>query len=246
MPVFRPQLPASAVLAALAVCASGAAFAQSGFAMPQPQNVVSFQSSGSTEVAQDQMRITLSTTLEGSNAQEVQTRLRKAVDSALAEAKPQAQPEKMEVTTGSFRINPRYGKDSKISAWQGYAEVQLEGTDFARITGTAATIKSLSMNGISFGLSPKTQREAEAKAQGDAINTFKNRAQQLSAAFGFGGYSIREVNINGNEYGGMQPAAAPRMKAMMASPVMEADSAIPAEPGKTRVEVSVNGSIQMK
>ena len=246
MPVFRPQLPASAVLAALAVCASGAAFAQSGFAMPQPQNVVSFQSSGSTEVAQDQMRITLSTTLEGSNAQEVQTRLRKAVDSALAEAKPQAQPEKMEVTTGSFRINPRYGKDSKISAWQGYAEVQLEGTDFARITTVAAQIKSLNMSGISFGLAPKTQRAAEEKAQGEAINTFKNRAQQLAKAFGFGSYSIREVSINGNEYGGMQPAAAPRMKVMMASPMMEADNAIPAEPGKTRVEVSVNGSIQMQ
>ena len=91
-----------------------------------------------------------------------------------------------------------------------------------------------------------TQRAAEEKAQGEAINTFKNRAQQLAKAFGFGSYSIREVSINGNEYGGMQPAAAPRMKVMMASPMMEADSAIPAEPGKTRVEVSVNGSIQMK
>ena len=168
------------------------------------------------------------------------------MDSALAEAKPQAQPEKMEVTTGSFRINPRYGKDSKITGWQGYAEVMLEGTDFARITSTAAAIKSLSMGGISFGLSPKTQREAEAKAQGEAIKSFQNRAQQLSSAFGFGGYNIREVNINGNEYGGMQPVAAPRMKVMMAAPMMEADSGVPAEPGKTRVEVSVNGSIQMK
>ena len=129
--------------------------------MHPPQNVVSFQSSASTEVAQDQMRLTLNTTLEGSAAQEVQGRLRKAVEAALAEAKPQAQAEKMEVTTGSFRINPRYGKDSKITGWQGYAEVMLEGTDFARITSTAAAIKSLSMGGISFGLSPKTQREAK-------------------------------------------------------------------------------------
>ena len=240
---LRPTL---AALAALSVLASSAVFAQSAGTMNQPHNVLSFQSSASTEVAQDQMRITLATTLEGSAAQEVQERLRKAIEAALAQAKPQAAAEKMEVSTGSFRINPRYSKDSRITGWQGYAEIMLEGTDFARITGTAAAIKSLSMNGISFGLSPKTQREAEAKAQGDAINTFKNRAQQLSSAFGFRTYSIREVNINGNEYGGMQPVAAARMKVMMASPMMEADSAIPAEPGKTRVEVSVNGSIQMK
>lgn len=239
MSLFRPN----AALLSLALASS--AFAQ-GSPMPEPRNVVSFQSSASTEVAQDQMRITLSTTLEGSAAQEVQGRLRKAVEAALDQAKPQAAAEKMEVTTGSFRINPRYGKDSRISSWQGYAEVQLEGTDFARITTVAAQIKSLNMSGISFGLAPKTQRAAEEKAQGEAISTFKNRAQQLSAAFGFGGYSIREVSINGNEYGGMQPAAAPRMKAMMASSMMETDSAIPAEPGKTRVEVSVNGSIQMK
>lgn len=49
------------------------------------------------------------------------------------------------------------------------------------------------MGGISFGLSPKTQREAEAKAQGEAIKSFQNRAQQLSSAFGFGSYNIREV-----------------------------------------------------
>ena len=238
--------PLRPAVALLSLALTSAAFAQSGAAMHPPQNVVSFQSSASTEVAQDQMRITLSTTLEGSAAQEVQGRLKKAVDAALAEAKQQAQAEKMEVTTGSFRINPRYGKDSKITGWQGYAEVMLEGTDFARITSTAAAIKSLSMGGISFGLSPKTQREAEAKAQGEAIKSFQNRAQQLSSAFGFGSYNIREVNINGNEYGGMQPVAAPRMKVMMAAPMMEADSGVPAEPGKTRVEVSVNGSIQMK
>ena len=240
------MFPLRPAVALLSLALTSAAFAQSGAAMHPPQNVVSFQSSASTEVAQDQMRITLATTLEGSAAQEVQERLRKAIEAALAQAKPQAAAEKMEVSTGSFRINPRYSKDSRITGWQGYAEIMLEGTDFARITGTAAAIKSLSMNGISFGLSPKTQREAEAKAQGEAIKSFQNRAQQLSSAFGFGSYNIREVNINGNEYGGMQPVAAPRMKVMMAAPMMEADSGVPAEPGKTRVEVSVNGSIQMK
>ena len=238
MSLFRPN----ASLLSLALASS--AFAQ-GSPMPEPRNVVSFQSSASTEVAQDQMRITLSTTLEGSAAQEVQGRLRKAVEAALDQAKPQAAAEKMEVTTGSFRINPRYGKDSKITGWQGYAEVMLEGTDFARITATAAASKSLNMGGISFGLSPKTQREAEARAQGEAIKSFQNRAQQLASAIGFSSYNIREVNINGNEYGGMQPA--PRAKMMvMSAPMMEADSGVPAEPGKTRVEVSVNGSIQMK
>ena len=210
--------------------------------MNQPHNVLSFQSSASTEVAQDQMRITLATTLEGSAAQEVQERLRKAIEAALAQAKPQAAAEKMEVSTGSFRINPRYSKDSRITGWQGYAEIMLEGTDFARITTAAGKVKSLTMNGVSFGLSRQTRAAAEEKAQAQAIEQFKMRAQQLTQAFGFGGYTLREVSVNGNEYGGAQPEArAYGMK--MAS---MADAPVPVEPGKSKVEVSVNGSVQMK
>lgn len=87
------MFPLRPAVALLSLALTSAAFAQSGAAMHPPQNVVSFQSSASTEVAQDQMRLTLNTTLEGSAAQEVQGRTF-AVKAALAEAKPQAQAEK--------------------------------------------------------------------------------------------------------------------------------------------------------
>ena len=210
---------------------------------PVPSNVVSFQSSSFVEVQQDTLRLVLSTTLDGNDAADVQTRLKTAVDAALQEVKKSAEAGKMDVSTGSFRLNPRYNsKDGKINGWAGYAEVVLEGTDFARITTAAGKVKSLTMNGVSFGLSRQTRAAAEEKAQAQAIEQFKMRAQQLTQAFGFGGYTLREVSVNGNEYGGAQPEArAYGMK--MAS---MADAPVPVEPGKSKVEVSVNGSVQMK
>ena len=210
---------------------------------PVPSNVVSFQSSSFVEVQQDTIRLNLSTSIDGNDAADVQARLKVAVDKALQVVKPSAEEGKMDVSTGNFRLNPRYNsKDGKINGWNGYAEVVLEGTDFARITAAAGKVQTLTMNGVSFGLSRKARAGAEEQAQAQAIAQFQQRAQQLTKAFGFGGYTLREVSVNGNEYGGAQPEA--RAYGMKVASM--ADAPVPVEPGKSKVEVSVNGSVQMK
>ena len=155
---------------------------------PVPSNVVSFQSSSFVEVQQDTLRLVLSTSIDGNDAADVQARLKVAVDKALQVVKPSAEEGKMDVSTGNFRLNPRYNsKDGKINGWAGYAEVVLESTDCARITAAAGKLKSPTRNGVSVGLSRQTRAAAEEKAQAQAIEKFKMRAQQLTQAFGFGG-----------------------------------------------------------
>ena len=207
-----------------------------------PQNVATLSASGSVEVQQDMLSIALNTSRDGSDAGVVQTQLKQALDTALALAKQSAAPGQREVRTGNFSMYPRYGKDGKINGWQGSTELVLEGKDFARITATAGKIQTLTMGNVSFTLSREQRAKVEAEAQTLAIERFKAKAGEVARAFGFTGYSLREVSVNANEQG-FTPR--PRMMAMSAR-AEASDSPIPVEAGKSTVQVNVTGSVQMK
>ena len=232
------------IIAACALLAgAGAAFAQNGTA-PAPQNVLQLSASGTVEVQQDLLVLTLSTTKEAGDAAAVQGQLKQALDAALAEAKRNAQPQQMDVRTGAFGMYPRYGKDGKITGWQGRAEMVLEGRDFARITGTAGKIQSMAISQIAFDLSREARAKVESEAQSKAIEDFKARATELARGFGFGGYTLREVAVNSNE---MSPGPRPRMMAMEAKAAsFAADAPVPVEAGKAQVVVTVSGSVQLR
>lgn len=227
---------------ALLVCA-GAVLAQTSAPAPV-QNVLQLSATGTVEVQQDLLVLTLATTKEASDAAAVQTQLKQALDSALAEAKRSAQPEQMDVRTGTFGLFPRYGKDGKITGWQGRAELVLQGRDFARITSTAGKIQTMQIGQVAFDLSREARAKVEGEAQTQAIEQFKVRAADLAKGFGFTGYTLREVAVNSNE---MIPGPRPRMMAMEAkASSMSADSAVPVEAGKAQVVVNVSGSVQLR
>ncbi|MEP6966011.1 MAG: SIMPL domain-containing protein, partial [Polaromonas sp.] len=112
------------------------------------QNVATLSASGSVEVQQDLLSISMNTSRDGSDAGVVQTQLKQALDSALAQARQTAAAGQMDVRTGNFSLYPRYGKDGKINGWQGSTELVLEGKDFSRITATAGKIQSLTMGNV--------------------------------------------------------------------------------------------------
>jgi predicted secreted protein len=207
-----------------------------------PQNVVSLQSSGTVEVQQDLLLISMNTTKDGTDSGAVQTQLKAALDAALSESKKSAQPGQMDVRTGAFSMYPRYGRDGKINGWQGSTELVLEGRDFARISATAGKISTLTLGQVSFGLSREARAKVEAEAQTQAIERFKTKANEISKNFGFSGYTIREVNVNANDQGFMQRGRSEMMQAK----TMSADAPVPVEAGRSTVVVTVSGSVQMK
>lgn len=230
------------MVASAMVAFAGASLAQTGSAV-EPRNVVQLSASGSVEVQQDLLVLNLSTTKEAADAATVQTQLKQALDAALAEAKRNAQPEAMDVSTGQFGLFPRYSKDGKVNGWQGRAELVLEGRDFARITATAGKIQTMSISQITFGLSKQARAQVEGDAQTQAIEQFKARAAALTKGFGFEAFTLREVAVNSNE---MMPGPRPRMMAMEAKAMSASDSPVPVEAGKAQVVVNVSGSVQMR
>lgn len=217
--------------------AAGMACAQT---LPEPSNVLQLSSSGTVEVTQDLLVMTLAATREGSDAAAVQTQLQQVLDAALTAAKRQAQPGQLDVRTGSFGIYPRNNKDGKVAGWQGRAELVLQGRDFDRITRTAAQISGMPVSHTGFALSREARAKVEGQAQSEAIANFQAKAQSLAQAFGFQRYTVREVSVNSNDMG----YPAPRM-AMMAKGGMAEDAQIPVEAGKSQVVVNVSGSVQM-
>jgi len=227
----------------LAGCALAAAsLAAPAQVLPPPQNVLQLQASGSVEVQQDLLQMRLTAAKDGSDPMAVQNQLKAALDAALAEARKTAQPEQMDVRTGNFAIYPRNNREGRISGWTGTAELVLEGRDFGRITQAAARIQTMTLAGVSFGLSREQRARVETDAQAQAIERFKAKAGELAKAFGFGGYTLREVAVNASD-----PGFVPRMR--LAAQDMSASSApapVPVEPGRSTVTVTVSGSVQLR
>jgi predicted secreted protein len=146
----------------------------------------------------------------------------------------------MDIRTGQFGMNPRYGRDGKLTGWQGSAELVLEGKDFALITATAGKLQSMTVASLSFGLTPEQLQAAQNQAQAQAIAKFRNDAAAVAKAFGFTGYSLLDVQVGANSPGPML------RQRMLAAPAMVTDSAIAAEGAMSQVTVTVSGSVQLK
>lgn len=210
---------------------------------PPLANVLNLNASATLDVSKDLLTITLQAVREGPDAAAVQAGLKQALDAALVEAKKAAAPGALDVRTGNFAINPRFGKDGKTNGWQGSAELVLEGKDLQRVAQTAGRLNAtMNIVGVNQSLSRELAEKHDAEVSAMAVQQFRNRASELAKAFGFAGYTLREVSVQSGE-GASSPRPMYRMRAeaMMAS----ADASVPVEAGKGSVTATVSGSVQL-
>jgi predicted secreted protein len=234
--------PSSFMLRVLFTLLVFAAQATSAQVLPVPENVVQLSASSTVEVPQDLLSIQLQATREGADPARVQADLKGVLDVALAQARRDAQPGALDVRTGNFSVLPRYGRDRRITAWLGTAELVLEGTDTARVSEAAGRVPGMVVAHAGFRLSRERRERAERDAQAQAIAQFRTKAGEVARSFGFGNYGLREVSVNA------QDAGMPRMARMVASDAAAApaDAPVPVEAGKSAVTVNVSGSVQLR
>ncbi len=209
---------------------------------PAPQGVVRLTTSASAEVTKDLMSIAFGTTREGADAGTVQTQLKQALDAALAEAKKVAKPGQVDVQTGAFSLAPRYTAKGVVNGWQGSAELVVEGRDLQAIGTLSGRITTLTISRVGYALSRELREKTEAEISGQAIASFRAKATDYTKQFGYGSYTIREVDINASDAGVPRPGALMRMQA---APASSGDMALPVEAGKGLVSVNVSGTVQM-
>ena len=207
----------------------------------QPAGVLSLNAQASAEVPQDVVNITLFYEQEASDPSALTSSLNERAEAALRQAKG---VNGVTARTGSFSIYPSTDRDGRISAWRGRTEVVLESHDFAAASKLAGQMASnMQVGNVQFSLSPQAQRAAEQKLTGEAIASFRQQASSAAQAFGYSGYSIREVNVGQN---GVMPRPVMMMSARAMSADSKAAAPLPLEAGTSTVTVTVSGSVQMK
>jgi predicted secreted protein len=212
-----------------------------------PSGVLVISASASVEVANDVLAVTLSATRDGPDASAVQSAMKQALDAALAEARKAARPNgQLEVHTGNFSLFPRYSNKGQVAGWQGTAELVVEGKDLpaiAQLTGRINALpNALTVSRVAYRLSKEQREKVEADVVAQAIERYRAKAAEYAKQFGYGGYTLREVNVSSNEPPPYAPVPMMRAKAMSAS----ADESLPVEPGKGTVTATVSGSVQLK
>ena len=223
-----------------ALCLAAASEGAFSADAPAPQGVVMLSASATTEVTKDLLTVTLATTREGADAAAVQAQLKQALDAALLEAKKAARAGQVDVQTGNFQVSPRYTNKGTTNGWQGSAELVIEGRDMPAIGQLTGRINSLTISRVAYNLSRELRERVEGEVSAQAIARFRAKAGDVAKNFGYTGFAVREVSVNTNESSPVRPMAM-QAKSMSVS----SDEALPVEPGKGMVVVSVNGSVQM-
>ena len=240
MSLYLRLVPVRMVLAvtlALAACAPAALAAES----PARENLLSFTTSATLEVTKDLLGITLQVVKEGTDAAAVQAQLKQVLDAALAEAKKASQAGAMEVRTGNFSLQPRYGKEGRINGWQGQAELVLEDKDSARVAQTAGRLTGMNVTSVGYSISRELADKHDAEVTAQAIQKYRAGASELAKQFGYSSYVLREVSVQSAEQGGPRPVMYRRSEASVAS----MDASVPTEPGKGVLSATVSGTVAL-
>lgn len=235
---MQPATVRAAVFSAALVLAT-AAGAQT-VAVPAPQGVLNLSASAQTEVTKDVLSVVLSATRDGQDAAAVQSGLKQALDAALNEARRAAKPGQVEVQTGGFSLYPRYNTKGAINGWQGTAELVVQGRDMQTIAQLTGRLNTMTIARVGYTLSREASEKVEAELTALAIARYRAKAAEMARQFGYTGFAVREVNVQSGEMG-----SPPVPMVAMARMEMAADKALPVEPGKGTVTVTVNGAVQM-
>ena len=123
----------------------------------------------------------------------------------------------------------------------GRAELVIEGRDLPAVAQLVGRLATMSVARVAFGLSREVREQVEQETTRQAITRFRTQADSYARQFGFSGYQIREVQVGLQE----PPVMLARAPMMRAASMPEAQESLPVEAGKTSVNSTVSGSVQM-
>ncbi len=207
------------------------------------RDALTLDATAAAEVIPDLAVITLAAEAQGVDAAPITREVQQIINAALAQAKATAG---VEARTGAFATNQRWNKQGVRDGWTVRAELILKGKDFAVLGALAGKLAQQKLMIISSGFELSRElREREEQALIErGIAAFRSKAQTASRAFGFGKFTLGEINL-GSISGESRPMQ-PKIFAMRASAAPAADAEpVAIEGGKVTLTLTVSGSILM-
>ncbi|AKH21226.1 SIMPL domain-containing protein [Sedimenticola thiotaurini] len=191
--------------------------------------------SAGEEVDNDTLSATLFAQQEGKDPAELGKRVNSAIKQAVESAKQHAG---IKVQTLDYQTTPIY-RNNTLTAWRVRQSIRLESRDAALIAQLIGQLQSgLSIGSISYDVSPEQRQQLEARLISRAIQLFRERASLISQEMGHSHYRLVQMDIN---TGGVSPRPYP-----MRTMALKAESAPTLEAGTQRLEVHINGTIELK
>lgn len=192
------------------------------------------------EIAPDTVRLVFAKQISGKNQQELSEALNKALNAVLKAGKTHSE---LTLSNGNYGF---WKTGEKGELWEMRGEVIVTSMDFEKAQAFIGEVSEwMSLDGISFYLSPAKTTEIENKLLEQATQAFKDKASRITKAFGANDYHIDNVHLDAS-YGGPQPRMAMVMFKARVEASLPSNEGVSFESGKVRFSVNANGQISLK
>jgi predicted secreted protein len=197
-------------------------------------NLVSLSAQAEREVANDLLSAVLAAEAEGTDA----AKLAADVNRKMARALEAAQGVRsVRARSGGYQTWP-VSEKGRIVRWRVRQELRLESADFAAATALIGRLQQeLVVASLAATVSDEARRRAENALTADALAAFEERARVVRDAMKVKGYRVQALQIGGGG-GAPRPMLAMQSRAEAAAPAIE--------PGTSRLQVTVSGTIQLQ
>ena len=223
---------------AVTVLSANAAFAQTA---SEPLNLVRLDAVVSAPITPDTAVLTMAAERSGADASAITQMINKIMGDAVREAKAVSG---VEAITGNFSTNQQYDNKGNVIGWTVRSDLILKSKDFGLLGKLSGNLsQSLKIVGSGFEVSRELRAREEAILLQRGLEAFQIKAKTAAQVLGFNGYTLRDINIQQAqlEGGNNQP------RPMMMARAMAADAApVQIEAGRTAINLTVSGSIQLK
>jgi predicted secreted protein len=206
-------------------------------------DVLDLEATVTSDVAPDLAVFTLAVVREGPDVPVLTKEVNEALAKAFADAK--AVPGVV-AANGGYSTSPRFdtrGTTTTRTGWQVRGAIVLKSKDFDALGNLVGRLsQSLQIASSGFEISPDLRNRESASLIERGARAFQDKAAAASRAFGYTGYSIRQVNV-----GTAGQSGAGRVMSMMSFDAAAAKSPapMPVEAGQVTLSLSVHGSVQM-
>lgn len=204
------------------------------------QQVINFEVSASSEVANDEVYATLTKTVRAKDAKTIADTLNPVINKALQISKKYPN---VTVSTGRQSAYPNHDSDGVMRGMVASASLQLKSQDVDSISALIAELQPLLViENINFGVSQALKEQTQARLMVEATNKFKQQANAIAQAWGANSYQL--VNAQMNTQGGYGQHAEYVLAAPMAADSIATKQVLQA--GRSDISYTINGMIELK
>ncbi len=201
---------------------------------------LTLEASAKAQVNNDEMVVQLAIERDGNDLAAINQVVQQALNSGLEEAKKVSQ---VKARLGNVSTNPNWNAQGRPNGWRVRGEIILTSGNLPGLGKLAGELaQRLQLASIQFRLSEEARNAAEKKLLIEAANAFRSRAKDATAALGFSSYTIKDLNLNNGYNVTVRPMGLARGK----MDAMSSSAPVPTDSGESEVQVTFNGSVDIK